>query len=292
MNSIYNLKIFIQSNPNQELAAKVSAYSFSKYGFNNITIMKLKENQVLNKYFYSEFFRGGSKKIYDPNDLQSFTFLRFYHPEICNEFCLIIDPDVFAVKDPADEISKYIKENGKFKIFCTKKNDKIRSEVSLVNCKNFNLWDFNKLTHDIFNYSMDYNTVINYNFVNQESIGIMSNQLNEFDEINENTILLHTTNRITQPWKESLPVDFKINTSKKNYLKNFIKKTFGLNYNKNLFYKNYIKHKNENVINFVGNLFSEAYNSNFIDLSEIKVSIKNSYLSKRFIVKHISNLDF
>ena len=76
MNSIYNLKIFIQSNPNQELAAKVSAYSFSKYGFNNITIMKLKENQVLNKYFYSEFFRGGSKKIYDPNDLQSFTFLR------------------------------------------------------------------------------------------------------------------------------------------------------------------------------------------------------------------------
>ena len=139
---------------------------------------------------------------------------------------------------------------------------------------------------------MDYNTLINYNFLNQESIGIMSNQLNEFDEINENTILLHTTNRITQPWKESLPVDFKINTSKKNYLKNFIKKTFGLNYNKNLFYKNYIKHKNENVINFVGNLFSEAYNSNFIDISEIKDSIKNSYLSKKFIVRYISNLNF
>jgi len=292
MKNIYDLKIFIQSNPNQELAAKVSAYSFSKFGFKNITIMKLNENHLLSKQFYRKFLRGGSKKIYDPNDLQSFTLLRFYPPQICDEFCLVIDPDVFAVKDPAEEISKYIKEYGELKIFCTKKKNIIRSEISLINCENFNLWDFNKLIHDIFDCSMDYNKLINYNFLDQESIGIMSNQLNEFDQINENTILLHTTNRITQPWKEGLPVDFKIDTSKKNYLKNLIKKILGLNYNKNLFYKNYIKHQDENVLNFVGNLFYEAYNSNFIDLSEIKYSINMSYLSKKFVERYINNVNF
>ena len=42
MRTIYDLKIFIQSNPQQELAAKVSSFSFHKFGFKNIEIIKLK----------------------------------------------------------------------------------------------------------------------------------------------------------------------------------------------------------------------------------------------------------
>ena len=38
---------------------------------------------------------------------------------------------------------------------------------------------------------------------------------NQFDAIDENTKLLHTTQRITQPWKAGLPVDFFKDPTKK-----------------------------------------------------------------------------
>ena len=36
------MKIFICTNKFQKLAAKVSAYSFAKYGFNDIEILEMK----------------------------------------------------------------------------------------------------------------------------------------------------------------------------------------------------------------------------------------------------------
>jgi len=108
MSSIYDLKIFIQSNPQQELAAKVSSFSFNKYGFKNIEIIKLKDVHQLNINFNKEYLRGGKKIFYDEKDLQSFTLLRFLPPKIYNDFCLIIDPDVFAVKNPARVLENYL----------------------------------------------------------------------------------------------------------------------------------------------------------------------------------------
>ena len=77
------------------------------------------------------------KLFFNPNDLQSFTLLRFFPPEICNKrYCLIIDPDIFVVKN-FDFILE--NQNSKKKLFCTKINNKLRSEVMLIDCKNFNL---------------------------------------------------------------------------------------------------------------------------------------------------------
>ena len=75
MSSIYDLKIFIQSNPKQELAAKVS--SFIKHGYKNVEILKLNSVKELKNNFNKTFFRGGKKIVYDLDDLQSFTLLRF-----------------------------------------------------------------------------------------------------------------------------------------------------------------------------------------------------------------------
>ena len=49
MNLDQNIKIFIQTNPQQELAAKVSKYSFNKFGFNNIELLKLNNVEILKK---------------------------------------------------------------------------------------------------------------------------------------------------------------------------------------------------------------------------------------------------
>ena len=52
------------------------------------------------------------------NDLQSFTLLRFLAPELeeNKELILVIDPDIFAIKDPI-EILNYHNENSD--ISCT-----------------------------------------------------------------------------------------------------------------------------------------------------------------------------
>jgi len=282
MRSLSNLKIYIQSNPQQELAAKVSSYSFIKYGFKNVEILKLHEINSLKDKFGKKYLRNGSMIRYDPNDLQSFTFLRFIPPKIHNDFCLVIDPDVFLVKDPTSELLKCITNNN-FKMFCTNKDGKIKSEVCLINCNKFNLWDFDKLIEEMFLGKVDYQDIINFNFLSANKIGNLNENLNVWDNLNDSTIFLHTTNRITQPWKQGLKVDFKIHASRYNYLKNFLRKVSGLKYNKKLFQSRYIQHPNLEVNNFVKNIFKEAIDNNYLNINEIEHSIKNNYISKFFI---------
>ena len=219
---------------------------------------------------------------YDPNDLQSFTLLRFIPPKIHNDFCLVIDPDVFLVKDPTYELSKYIANNN-FKMFCTNKEGKIKSEVCLINCKEFNLWDFDELIEEMFLGKVDYQDIINFNFLSIDKIGNLNENFNVWDNLNDSTIFLHTTNRLTQPWKQGLKVDFKMYISKYNYLKNFLRKVLGLKHNKKIFERKYIKHPNLKVNNFVKKIFKEAIDSNYLNNNEIEHSIKNNYISKKFI---------
>ena len=202
MSSISNLKIYIQSNPQQELAAKVSSYSFSKYGFKNVEILKLHEIDSLKDKFGKKYLRNGSMVKYDANDLQSFTLLRFIPPKIYNDFCLLIDPDVFVVKDPIPELLKYTSNNN-FKMFCTNKDGKIKSEVCLLNCKEFNLWNFDELIEEMFLGKVDYQDIINFNFLSADKIGNLNENFNVWDKLNDSTIFLHTTNQLTQPWKQA-----------------------------------------------------------------------------------------
>tara|TARA_Y100000591_G_scaffold332578_1_gene370490 strand:- start:7144 stop:8007 length:864 start_codon:yes stop_codon:yes gene_type:complete len=282
MRSIYDLKIFIQSNPQQELAAKVSSFSFNKFGFKNIEIIKLKDIVELNDKFNKKYLRGGKKIVYDEKDLQSFTLLRFLPPKIYDDYCLVIDPDVFAVKDPANILENYVNSKN-FQIFCTKKNGNFKSEVCLINCKNFDLWSFDQIITDLFNNKIDYQRLINFDFVDQEKIGNLNNSLNVWDDIDEKTTLLHTTNRLTQPWKEGLKIDFKVYISKMNYIKNFIKRILKQKHNNKIFEKKYKTHPNSMVLNYVEEIFKEAYIENFITADDINFSIKNNFISKKFI---------
>ena len=63
MSSIYDLKIFIQSNQKQELAAKVSSFSFKKHGFKNVEILRLNNVIELKNNSDKTYFRGGKKIV-------------------------------------------------------------------------------------------------------------------------------------------------------------------------------------------------------------------------------------
>ena len=57
----------------------------------------------------------------------------------------------------------------------------------------------------------------------------------------------------------------------------------GLKYNKKLFQNRYIKHPNLEVNNFIKEIFKEAIDNNYLNIDEIKYSIKNNHVSKIFI---------
>lgn len=274
------MKIYIQSNQKQYLASKVSSHSFNRFGYET-HIMKVEDYQHLNNNFGNSYLRSGKVKIFK-NDLQSFTLLRFLAPQLnsYSDYILVIDPDVFAIKNP-NKILKYIDD--KHDIFCTFKNNLPRSEMMLINAKKVR-WNFKKILNQIFNKNLDYSDLMNLKFDNNIKIKQIPDFFNDHDQVNENTIILHTTNRITQPWKEDLKIDFeRHNYSFKSVLINFIKKIFGLKHDKYLLLNKYQKHPNQNVIDIVKELFKNSIDKGVLSHTEVENGVRNFEISRKII---------
>ena len=94
------MKIFICTNDNQLTVAKVAKSSIirhSKYSENDIELIQVSEVNKLSYFFTKPYLRKGRMKVIDENDMQSFTLLRFYIPELMNYQgrALVLDPDIF-----------------------------------------------------------------------------------------------------------------------------------------------------------------------------------------------------
>ena len=99
---------------------------------------------------------------------------------------------------------------------------------------------------------------------------------------------MHTSKRITQPWKEGLQVDFyNENTTKYYKFKQFLKKILNLRYDKSSLSNHYIKHPNIIVSKKVLYLFKETLKSGFIKSDELESAIKSNYISEKFINKQV-----
>jgi hypothetical protein len=274
------MKVLIQSNKFQKIAAEVARYSFIRQGISDVEIINLEEHDILVKNFGKKYLRNGKLTTFDNNDLQSFTLLRFIPTKLkINDYCLIVDPDIFAIKNPISEINKIL--DNKTDIYCTKINDKLRTEVMILNLKN-NIWHFDSLIDDLFNKRIDYSDLMNLKFINNKRIKIIDSKFNDHDKINENTIFLHTSNRLTQPWKEGLEINFKNHFSKIYIIKNYIKFIIGKKYDEKIISNKFVRHPDENIIKIVKNLFEEAYKNNFININKIKFALFNKSISQKF----------
>ena len=275
------MKIYIQSNRFQGIAAKVSSETFNSFGHSSEIIYVENFNEIT-KYFGRKYLRKGKEVIFK-DDLQSFTLLRFLIPELAksNDPILIIDPDIFAIKDPVS-ILKNIKNNQK--LYCTFINKLPRTEVMFYNSKN-QLWDFEKIIKDLFDFKIDYSDLFKLNFLDHNILGKLDDKYNSLDEIKDNTVLLHTTNRKTQPWKEGLEIDFEIHATKFNILYNTFKKVIGLNHNRNIVGNLYQKHPRNEIIDFIIKAFNNAHKKKIITKKELLNSVKLNYISENFMKK-------
>ena len=278
------MRLYIQKNNKQDLASKISAASFIKNGFKkeNIFFLDFEKNDLLKSMIGRKYKRSGVVK-YFKNDLQSFTLLRFLAPQQddYNGKLLVIDPDVFALKK-VDNIFNLLSDQED--LACTYIGDKARTEVMLINAQKVK-WEFQNIIKKVFNLELDYTDLMNLSFDKNLKIKKLDNSFNSLDVIKDETVLLHTTNRITQPWKEGLKVDFEIHKSKYYIIKQLVKKWVGKNYDNQVTNLRYFRHPNEQIIKTIKFFFNFAKKNGIITESDINNAVRNLEISKTFLKK-------
>jgi hypothetical protein len=208
--------VFIQANARQMLGAKISAQSYKKASKRpdsfDVRIMDAADHPRLMREGQS-ILRAGHVRQWDPDDLQSFTPLRFAPPSLM-QFegrAVVTDPDCFGVGDVTELFDR---DMGGKAIMAVprpghnKRNDYIATSVMLLDCARLKHWDFDQLLDDLFAHRFDYIDWIELKREDPATIGFLEPEWNDFDRLTPKTKILHTTKRRTQPWKAGLPIDY------------------------------------------------------------------------------------
>ena len=211
------LKVYIQSNERQWLGALVSAYSMKRNSAHpdafDVEIMHVKDYPFLAEKEGQAFLRGGTRRIWRMEDLQSFTPLRFLPPKLMGHEgrAVVVDPDVFAVGDVYDLFTRDMQGTavmGRHRSHKQEKSWQIATSVMLLDCAKLRHWETEKEFDELFQFKRDYKDWIVLRHESPDNIGILEDEWNDFDHLTGQTKMLHNTKRKTQPWKTGLPVDF------------------------------------------------------------------------------------
>jgi hypothetical protein len=209
--------VFIQTNERQLLGSLVSRYSLKRNSATpdafDVEIMHTQDYPWLAAKEGQEFLRGGTKRVWQMHDLQSFTPLRFMPPKLMGfeGRAVVIDPDIFAVGDICELLNRDMNGAAVMGRRRSEKEDKSRqiaTSVMLLDCARLTHWDPEREFDELFRFERDYKDWIVLGHEKPENLGILENEWNDFDRLTEKTKLLHNTKRRTQPWKTGLPVDF------------------------------------------------------------------------------------
>jgi len=218
--------VVIHTNDKQMLGALVSAHSFRRNSRTpdtfDVRIVNAKQFPELQERGHS-LIRGGHVREWDPDDLQSFTPVRYAIPGLLGYEgrAVVTDPDVFAVGDVAELFTRDLEGKA---IWCTprpgysKLTDPLATSVMLLDCARLPHWRFAEQLDELWAHRIDYLDWINLRLESLDTIGLLEPEWNDFDHLTPATKLLHNTKRRTQPWKTGLPIDF---TFKERGLLNF-----------------------------------------------------------------------
>jgi len=161
------------------------------------------------------YLRDGEMRPWLNDDLQSFTPLRFAPPELMNYEgrAVIMDPDIFAIGDIWELLQRDM-HNAAI-VSRPKSGRKGRkgayaSSVMLLDCAKLRHWQFEKNFSEMFEpVSRDYMDWVSLKLEPSGSISALEDYWNDFDNLTQETRLLHNTKRKTQPWKTGLKIDYR-----------------------------------------------------------------------------------
>lgn len=274
--------LYIHTNNKQRLGAKLAKYAIEKNLSDKeikVEILNVNEIAPFKEFSGREYLRNGKTMKYDPNDLQSFTLSRFMPPQL-NEYvgrAMVIDPDIFSI---ADISPLFNIDLGNFALACCSKKDSYDTSMMVMDCAKLKHWNIKNILEDLQNKKVDYTELITLkkqisDFPN--SIKVVDRINNNLDTLTPDTILLHTTDRITQPWSTGLPIDFRRNDPGKFFglipKLPFLKLT-------GKWPSTYQPHPDKNIENYFLNLVKEALNDNIITRQELEEEVKVNRLRK------------
>ncbi len=209
--------VFVHTNHKQMVGALVARYPLMRNSRNadrfDVTLIEAKDHGFLKARTGQPYLRDGIHRVWEFDDLQSFTPLRFMPPELMgyDGRAVVIDPDIFAVGDIWELLSRDMAGKA---ILCRprsrnpKKSGHMASSVMLLDCAKLTHWHCEAQFNELFEDKRDYIDWIGLKLEPEGSIGRFENIWNDFDHLTPETKLLHNTKRRTQPWKTGLKVDF------------------------------------------------------------------------------------
>lgn len=265
--------VVIHTNDKQMLGALVSAHSFRR----NSREPDAFDVRILNAGDYPELqqagrslLRGGHERAWNPDDLQSFTPLRFAVPDLLGHegLALVTDPDVFAVGNVNELFSRDFEGKA---IWCRPRpgyhriTDPLATSVMLLDCATLPHWRFAEQLEALWAHRVDYLDWINLKLEDLDTIGLLEPEWNDFDRLTPRTKLLHNTKRRTQPWKTGLPIDF---TFKERGLL-----TFALPIVRKLA-PNYTRHPDSNQEAYFYALLAEALDAGSVTPEQVEHEVK------------------
>jgi hypothetical protein len=269
------MKIFICSNENQLLGAKVAKNAIiqrSKYSEDDVQIILESSVSQLNYFFAKPYLRNGRMIMFDKYDMQSFTLLRFYIPELMGYrgTALVIDPDIFLIKSGLEELENFSFDSSPIYARKGLQKNSWGSSVMLLSCENLKHWSLKLFVEQLHDGHIDYDDLINLRL--ERSVAPLETKWNEFDDIKPETLLLHTTEKLTQPWRAGLRLNSSIPPLFKFIPRAPIYKIFGKDLTTGR------EHPSPEVTQFFFKELSQCIADNIISNDEIDLGIKKKFL--------------
>ena len=162
--------VFIHTNHKQYLGALVSMHSMRRNSRHADEFdVKLIEYETYQDFFAKyegrTYSRDGDSRVWDKEDLQSFTPLRFMPPELMGYEgrAVVVDPDVFAVQDVWELLSRDMQGKA---IMCRQRGTPphYASSVMLLDCAKLKHWHLAKDFDALFTGQREYKKWMNLGY--------------------------------------------------------------------------------------------------------------------------------
>jgi hypothetical protein len=202
-------KAFIHTNNKQLLGALLAKYAIEralpKESIIQVEILNVDNLDIFKAFAHKEYNFYGKPRVYNPEDLQSFTLSRFMPPELMNYEgrSIVIDPDIFAIRDITPLMNMELDNNA---VAACSKKDAWDSSVMVMDNSKLRHWKMKDFLQALEKKQADYADIVTLKF--EPQVKDLSREWNSLDHLSTETKLLHTTNRLTQPWRTGLPIDF------------------------------------------------------------------------------------
>lgn len=274
--------IFIQTNSKQSIGAIVSAYSMKRNSAHadkfDVTVMQQEDYPFFRKREGQSYMRHGVKRVWHENDLQSFTLTRFLPPQLMGYQgrALVVDPDVFAVQDVWELLTRDMEGKA---IMCRGskfKNGAFASSVMLLDCAKLKHWNVEQGFNELFEGKRDYHNWISLLMEDRNTIGTFEDEWNDFDKLSPRTKMIHNTRRRTQPWKTGLKVDYTPTEFVPviGWIMRMRRKLFG----DHALLGRYARHPDRNQEYFFFGLLKEAYEKGLVSEAQLREAMQHNFI--------------